>query len=201
MKRLFLLAVCGLLLHIAFSQSLKDTLVDMRYYKVLYSQKYENPLRVTFKLYKPTIHASRARMVFKGYKGIVTSKDADYIGNVYDKGHMASAESFADSKDKMESTFNYINSGLQHYELNRGTWKSLEDHERNLAQADTLYVACGALFIGNIQIKLSSGATVPTHFYKILTQKGIKTYYLFPNMPCDKDFKKYEVKDIDWLKF
>jgi len=183
-----------------YAQGLKDTLIDMKFYKVLYSQKLENPIKVDFFVYKPVHEADRKGMAFKPYHGVVTSTDADYVHNDYDKGHMASAESFAYSHDAMLSTFNYINSGIQNFALNRGTWKSLEQHERQLAQTDTVYVTCGALFLGTKIAKLASGASIPTHFYKILKVKGIKKYYLFPNSPCDKDFNKYEVVNDQFLK-
>jgi DNA/RNA endonuclease G (NUC1) len=92
------------------------------------------------------------------------------------------------------STFTYLNCCLQNQYLNRGVWRLLESHERELAKTKNVYVKIILVF-DNKSIKLPTGATVPTGFYKYITVDGITTKYYFKNeKPNSSDFKLYMVK-------
>ena len=62
---------------------------DGELYDVVYSEEYEQPLQVTYKIMCPTGEISRSGMDFWKPKGYKTSDNDDYKANVYDKGHMA----------------------------------------------------------------------------------------------------------------
>ena len=88
-------------------------------------------------------------------------------------------------------TFSCLNCFLQNEKLNRGVWRILEIHERDLAQ------------IGNVRVKiicefkqpniLPSGAWVPTGFYKFIYMNGeLMEKYYFPNTaPTKKTYSEY----------
>ena len=62
-------------------------------YNVIYSEEYEQPLEVNYKIMCPTGEISRSGMDF-GNQRWKTSDNDDYKANVYDKGHMAPAAAF-----------------------------------------------------------------------------------------------------------
>ena len=69
-------------------------------------------------------------MDFYTPKDVYTSDNEDYKNNVWDKGHMAPAAAFTDTKEKLKTTFSYLNCSLQFDKLNRGAWRELEAQER-----------------------------------------------------------------------
>jgi endonuclease G len=196
MKKLLILILL-LASTVGFSQKnqiLPDTLVDKGIYKVLYSQNLRNPLTVTYKIYKPKSKVER-KGSFYHEKGITTSGDADYKDNVYDKGHMASAETFSDSDEHMHLTFSYLNCAVQHYELNRGVWKTLEERERQWAQQDSLLVINRVIFRKPLH-PMKSGAFIPDAFekeIKFLTTKQVILYHFENVEPKSKDIRDYIV--------
>lgn len=58
-------------------------------FTVVYSEVYEQPLQINYKVLCPMGDASREGLDFRKFKGIHTSDKYDYIDNPYDKGHMA----------------------------------------------------------------------------------------------------------------
>ena len=110
-------------------------LYDGPLYDVIYSEDYEQPLQVTYRVMCPTGEISRTGMDFWKPDGWKTSDNDDYKANVYDKGHMAPAAAFnCFDKETLRETFNYLNCALQHESLNRGPWKELERFERDLSK-------------------------------------------------------------------
>ena len=102
-------------------------------YKGIYSEVYEQPLYVEYTVKCPNGQASRSGMDFYTDKDIHTSDNLDYVDNVWDKGHLAPAASFSCDVKTLKKTFSYLNSALQHQNLNRGQWSQLESFERDLA--------------------------------------------------------------------
>jgi endonuclease G len=165
-------------------------------YEVMYSEVFEEPLWVKYTVQCPNGTASRAGMDFYTEKGIKTSDNADYVNNVWDKGHMAPAADFNCNKETLLKTFSYLNCALQNQYLNRGVWKTLEIQERVWAQTETVSVKIICVFNKSC-IKLPSGATVPAGFYKIITLgKSKKTYkyYFINEVPKSKELQSYLVK-------
>ena len=56
-------------------------------FTVVYSEEYEQPLQVRYKVLCPFGDVSRQGLDFRKYEGVHTSDNYDYIGNPYDKGH------------------------------------------------------------------------------------------------------------------
>jgi endonuclease G len=199
MKNLKILKLClSLLLAflsvISFSQSRRDSVyVKTQIYEAMYSEVFEEPLWVKYTVQCPNGTASRAGMDFYSDKTVKTSDNADYAANVYDKGHMAPAADFNCTKEMLYMTFSYVNCALQNQYLNRGVWRMLEVQEREWAKLETVTVTIKCVFDSN-SIKLPTGATVPTGFYKIIyLENSKKTYtFYFPNVkPTKSKFNEY----------
>lgn len=192
MKKHLLLIFFGLLLitQQAVAQRAKVAFKNELFTGV-YSEVYEQPLSITYKVLCPSGTASREGMDFYVNDSIKTSDDLDYANNEYDKGHLAPAADFNCDKKMLFKTFSYLNCALQQENLNRGVWRFLELHERELAKSGAVVVVSIDLAFSANSKKLSTGATVPDGFTKTITVNGkvVEKYY-FPNVAPVKG-KKY----------
>jgi len=189
MKKLILLLLLSPIL--AFGQKLRESVkIKTPIYEVVYNEKLEQPTWIQYTVECPNGTASRAGMDFYTNDSIKTSDAADYVNNVYDKGHLAPAADFNCTKEMLYQTFSYLNCALQNQYLNRGVWRMLEEYERELAITDKVTVTIEVIFDKH-SIKLPSGATVPTSFRKTLHLEKHKKdlVYLFPNK--DPEHPKY----------
>lgn len=163
-------------------------------FEAVYSEVLQQPKLVTYKVLCPNGKASRKGMDFYTVKGIITSDNADYVNNVWDKGHLAPAADFNCDRETLHKTFSYLNCVLQHERLNRGVWRILEQHERILAQQYIVYVTIRVVY-GPKSQKLNTGATVPTGFYKTIKYNNKEEKYYFPNSsPTKSSYKEYLIK-------
>ena len=140
-------------------------------YEAIYNIEYQQPLMVDYTIFckpeSPTYE--RDGISFKAYPGLKGSSSSDYSGNVYDKGHMAPANTFACKEEWLRMTFSYANCALQHQGLNRGAWAQLERFERNLAG---LYYDIDVrieLFFSDKWTTNSDPARIPSSFVKSIT--------------------------------
>jgi len=194
MKKLLLIALL-LITNLTYGQNRRDSVrIKTDIFEVVYSEVLEQPKWVQYYVECPNGTASRSGLEFRLYPKVITSDDSDYRNNVYDKGHMAPAADFSCTRMLMAKTFTYINCALQHQDLNRGVWKNLEVFERNLAsQGIKVKVTIRVDFTN--AIKLSTGATVPTGFWKTLEADGKIYEFYFPNItPTKQDFMQYQIK-------
>jgi endonuclease G len=176
----------------------KSVLIKTDIFTVDYSEAYQQPLSVEYVVLCPNGTASRKGMDFYTNDSIITSDNKDYENNIYDKGHMAPAAAFNCNPEMLRKTFSYLNCALQDQYLNRGTWRFLEAEERRLAEKKDKVKVLIKLEYKN-SIKLPTGATVPSGFYKrIIAGKDTSMYY-FPNTkPKSSDFKEFKIKS--WTK-
>jgi endonuclease G len=191
MKKILLLLF--LLPLVAFAQ--RDSVyIKTDIFTTVYSEVLQQPKWVKYTVLCPTGTAPRTGMDFYAQPGIITSDNADYAANVYDKGHCAPAADFNCTKEMLYKTFTYANCVLQHERLNRGVWRLLESYERELAKTNTVSVEIKMVY-STTSLKLPTGATVPDGFYKII-KFGNKTekYYFSNTSPTSSDFKTYLVK-------
>jgi len=159
---------------------------------------YKQPNWVIYYITNESKNVSRAGMNFYEVPGIITSTNADYVHNVWDKGHLAPAATFSDTKNHLYETFSYLNCSLQRDSLNRVTWEHLENYERTILfkTYKKLTVKVVLDFSGKIII-LKSGAHVPNGFYKqIITPTNDTLTYYFPNSVLPHDFYFYRIKNI-----
>mgnify|MGYP003625866545 FL=1 len=162
-------------------------------FTVVYSEVYEQPLQVNYKVLCPMGDASREGLDFRKWEGVKTSDKHDYSDNPYDKGHMAPAAAFNCSRDMVKATFSYLNCALQHQGLNRGPWKELERFERNLAKIwEDVNVTIYVEFHNEPQY-VKGGAQIPSGFRKIIEVEGVESWeFYFPNK---------DVSGTDWINF
>ena len=191
MKNLLLLLF--LLPLVAFAQ--RDSVyIKTDIFTSVYSEVLQQPKWVTYTVLCPTGTAPRTGMDFYAQTGIITSDNADYAANVYDKGHCAPAADFNCTKEMLYKTFTYVNCVLQHERLNRGVWRLLESYERELAKTNTVSVEIRMVY-STTSLKLPTGATIPDGFYKIIKFGGKTEKYYFSNTsPTSSDFRTYLVK-------
>ena len=108
----------------------------MDIFEFCYSTNKQQPLWLSYEVECPTGGFSRKGLNFKkdvSFNGI-TSDNADYYKNVWDKGHLVPAADFNCSYEKLRQTFTYLNCSLQHKKLNRGHLKNLEKYIKEAIQ-------------------------------------------------------------------
>jgi len=161
-------------------------------FNVIYSQEYEQPLWLSYKVLCPMGGASRNGLDFYTIDTIKTSDNYDYIGNVWDKGHLAPAAAFNCDRETLKKTFTYLNCALQHEGLNRGPWKELERFEVGLSKIfDDVIVEIEVCFDGELEV-VPGGATVPSGFIKTIKFDNTEIMFYFPNT---------DVAGKDWGSF
>jgi endonuclease G len=161
---------------------LAQDLIQRDIFEVCYSTKKQQPLWLEYEVECPGGGFSRKNLNFKKdtqFAGI-TSNNADYYKNVWDKGHLAPAADFNCSYEKLKATFSFLNCALQHEKLNRGPWKNLEKYERKLSKTYKVSVRV-VLEFDEQSLLLISGALVPSYFVKILSFNNQIQVYRFPN--------------------
>lgn len=129
----------------------------------------------------------------------------EYKNSGYDRGHMAPAADMKWSKQAMTESFYTSNICPQNQNLNKGDWKDLEEHVRNMAtKYDNVYVACGPIVsVRPKHIGYSKKIAVPDAFYKvILRQKGDSWSaigFMMPNQSGHKKLSTYamSIDDIE----
>jgi len=162
-------------------------------YTVIYSEDYEQPLQVTYKVMCPTGEISRNGMDFWKPSGWKTSDNEDYKANIYDKGHMAPAAAFnCYDKQTLKETFNYLNCALQHQSLNRGPWKELERFERDLSKVFEKVEVDITIHFDNEPEFVEGGAQIPSWFTKVIVSGDHKWTFYFDNV---------NLKGRDWSDF
>ena len=163
-------------------------------FDVVYSEKLQQPKWIEYSVLCTNGTISRKGLDFYTVKGIVTSTNEDYENNIYDKGHLAPAADFNCDKENLKQSFSYLNCALQHEKLNRGTWRLLEAHERELAKTNTVSVEIRMNYSKNSKV-LPTGATVPDSFTKIIIYGNKTEKYFFKNEePKSSDYNNYKVK-------
>lgn len=177
---------------ISLSQKLRDSVyIKSDIFEVMYSENFQQPLWVKYKVLCPTGGASRTGMDFFVVDSVKTSDHKDYEHNPYDKGHMAPAADFNCSKEMLYKTFSYLNCTLQQENLNRTTWRLLEAYERELAKSQVVEVEIKCNF-SKSSLVLPTGAKIPDSYTKTIIYSGKKEIYFFKNeKPSSTDFKKF----------
>jgi endonuclease G len=193
MKRILLTTLLLLITLKSFSQKqLRDSIyIETEIFTIVYSEKLEQPKWIEYIVECPNGKTSRKGMDFYTNDSIKTSDNQDYINNIWDKGHMAPAADFNCTKEMLKMTFSYLNCILQNQDLNRTTWRLLEEYERTLALKYEVTVEIKCVF-SKKSVVLTSGATLPDGFYKIIKYGDKKETYYFKNeKPSTTDFKKF----------
>lgn len=131
-------------------------------------------------------------------KGCATTDD--YRRSGYDRGHMAPAGDMKWSDKAMQQSFLLTNVCPQAGELNRGSWKKLEEKCRQRAIADSaIVIVCGPIFLpgeGTEQIG-ETGVAVPRRFFKVIlspyTNPPTSIGFIMPNGPVPGGMQNHAV--------
>lgn len=186
MKKFLLLIGVILFNFTAFSQ---DTIrVKNQVFEVLYSQKLEQPLWIKYRSTNRPTNVNRGSMDFYTEKGIVTSDAADYLKNIYDKGHGAPAASFSDNMINLKQTFSYLNCILQDQYLNRGEWRLLEEQEKKWDDTENLTVLIKVFFDEPVK-RIPTNAAIPSHLQKHIYFEKQKKWRCFVFLNQKPKFK------------
>ena len=183
------------------AQQYPRTTIETEIFTSIFDESYQQPVMVKYTIFcnpsSPTYE--RDGISFKAYPGLKASSSSDYKANVYDKGHMAPANTFACKKDWLVQTFSYANCALQHQGLNRGTWAALERFERNLAGVYDEVQVHIEIFFSDKWTTNSDPARIPSSFVKSITwtengkEKSIS--FDFPNEDTTgKSFWEFQIK-------
>jgi DNA/RNA endonuclease G (NUC1) len=166
-----------------FAQVKRDSvLIETPVFTVMYSETLEQPLWIKYRSTNRPTNVNRGHMNFYKEKSILTSDDADYKANVYDKGHGAPAATFSDSEKNLKQTFSYLNSIMQDQYLNRGVWRMLEEQERKWDDEEPLTVIIKTYFDKPVK-KVPTGAAIPSYMDKHIYFEKSKEWrcYVFLN--------------------
>ena len=166
-----------------FAQAKRDSvLVETPVFTVMYSETLEQPLWIKYRSTNRPTNVNRGHMTFYKEKSILTSDDADYKANVYDKGHGAPAATFSDSEENLKQTFSYLNSIMQDQYLNRGVWRMLEEQERKWDDEEPLTVIIKTYFDKPVK-RVPTGAAIPVYMDKHIYFEKSKKWrcYVFLN--------------------
>ena len=147
-----------------------------------FSVKQKIPLLVSYKLTSEMVTAPNATRPtdFKPDPSIpktMQSTDKGYYNSGFDRGHMASNDSFNFSESSARNTFYFSNITPQVPKLNRQLWLNVERIERSLAYAH------GSVHVDNYAIgslgQLIDGTNIPVGLLKVITvnQSMMQCYY------------------------
>jgi endonuclease G len=123
---------------------------------------------------------------------------SDYKGSGYDRGHLKPAGDAVCDIDVMRETFYLSNISPQEPSFNRGIWKRLESHIRDIALAnDSIHVFTGGILNDTLPTIGGNQVCVPDAYFKvvyifnddIITVKS----YLLPNTPSRADLETFNV--------
>ena len=127
---IFLLYSCSADAQIIEPELRDEVIIENGVFKVWYSEVKEQPTKLIYTSTNRPKNVDRGSMNFYLEDDVVTSNNADYYQNVWDKGHLAPAATYSDSKENLKQTFSFLNCALQDQYLNRGEWRLLEEQER-----------------------------------------------------------------------
>ena len=196
MKRIIIslsLLLCVGVFQSSFGQDRTDVRIENDVFSVSYNETLEQPNWVEYEVRNIEKKFDRGSMDFYVPKGVYTSDNNDYKNNVWDKGHMAPAAAFTDTKENLKTTFSYLNCSLQFDKLNRGAWRELEAQERVWANKFGTLKIKVVLEFKEGHLVLPTGGHVPSGYFKYINfPNGDSKCYYFPNSTPTKHWSEYE---------
>ncbi len=185
---------------LALPPELPGVLLTREGFIVVYSMDYMVPLWVGYELTGEEVEGDLPRE--DGFRkdpelGSDAPSSADYTGTGYDRGHMIPAADAKWSQDAMEDSFLMSNVVPQIPELNRGSWKDLEEAIRNLALDEKSLIVITGPVIADKEYPVlgDSGVIVPEYFFKVIldySEPGVSAWgFIFPNREEALEGRKY----------
>ena len=181
-----------------------DIILDRMGYALGYSEKYEQPLWVAYKLTAEEVKVKKAKRTddFRIDPAIPggSATPEDYKKSFFDRGHLAPAADMSFSLQAMSESVYMSNMSPQRPEFNRGIWKDLEENVRNIAVAcDSVYVVTGPIFEPNVPCITigSSKVAVPDKYYKVILDANAQNPkaigFIIPNSNIKENLANFAV--------
>ncbi|WP_261903054.1 DNA/RNA non-specific endonuclease [Vibrio fortis] len=188
MKKILLLSLTTLLLHVAPFSSASETcgehlvkgmpsnnsdqVLCRTGYAVGYNYQTKNADWVAYHVTKESVNAQFKRSnnfkVDAELPEYAQSTLSDYSKSGYDRGHLAPSAAMDFSQESMQESFLLSNMSPQLPGFNRVGWRLLEEHVRDLAnEYHELYVVTGPIYEGN-EASIGDGVVIPSAFYKVV---------------------------------
>lgn len=188
MKKILLLSITTLLLHVAPFSSASETcgehlvkgmpsnnsdqVLCRTGYAVGYNYQTKNADWVAYHVTKESVNAQFKRSnnfkVDVELPEYAQSTLSDYSKSGYDRGHLAPSAAMDFSQQSMQESFLLSNMSPQLPGFNRVGWRLLEEHVRDLAnEYQELYVVTGPIYDGN-EASIGDGVVIPSAFYKVV---------------------------------
>jgi endonuclease G len=126
----------------------------------------------------------------------------DYVGQPFDRGHMAPAGDNTQNEKAMSDSFFLTNMVPQVPNNNRGIWKQLETTVRNyVLKGHEVYVISGPIY-SNVYQTIGNGVGVPTKLFKVVIDKQQRKAiaFVFPNLALPvQDLPNYAttIQDVE----
>ena len=98
---IFLLYSCSADAQIIEPELRDEVIIENGVFKVWYSEVKEQPTKLIYTSTNRPKNVDRGSMNFYLEDDVVTSNNADYYQNVWDKGHLAPAATYSDSKENL----------------------------------------------------------------------------------------------------
>lgn len=182
------------------------TLIKHVHYILSYVDKYKQAEWVCYELTKNETKNNTERRKGKFIEdpliNTVKVTHDDYTNSGYDRGHLAPAGDMNFDANAEYESFYTSNISPQLKELNRFTWKNLEDDIRYYVIRNNvnLYIITGGILNDNLEkIGQNNKISVPNYFYKIIYDEKnnkILTFIIPNNIAVDNDYFVY-ITSID----
>jgi endonuclease G len=150
-------------------------LIKHKNYLLSYIEKYEGAEWTCYELTPYELVDSAKRKTGEFIQDTLVStgsaNHSDYTKSGYDRGHLSPAADFKFSVEAMNESFFMSNVLPQAPELNRMTWKSLENDVRTYVEKHNvnLYIITGGIvFDKPYYIGIKNKIVVPIYFWKII---------------------------------
>ena len=181
--------------------NLDNQIFHLNGFSLSYNETHEQPNWVFYRITKEDIICevkAKRKNKFKEDTAIPTGSATidDYKKSGYDRGHLKSSADESCDQSQMDETFLMSNMSPQVPEFNRGIWKSLESHVRDLALLnDSIYVYTAGVLINGLPTIGNNKVTVPKNYYKIIyifNNSIVSTEsYVIPNINTYDLYSKY----------
>lgn len=158
--------------------ALEEEIIHYKGMTVSFNKRLHIPNWVAWELTADEVGGETPREEFfycdERVEGCPDSWDYSYSG--YDRGHMAPAGDMKWDSEAMKQTFFMTNICPQAPDLNRGTWKNLEEKCRVRAKNDSaIIIICGPILTDPITEYIGdSRVAVPKRFFKVILSPYLK---------------------------
>ena len=179
----------------------EEQIIEHTGYTVSYNKDLKIPNWVSYELTRKETQGKEKRsdrfIADPLVKGAIAT-NADYSRSGYDKGHMAPAADMKWNSAVMKESFYFSNMCPQHPQLNRRSWKNLEEKIRDWAIADSaIIIICGPIVDKHPKTIGKNKVTVPKQFFKVILSPFVKPVraigFLFDNEQATEPISSYTV--------